>query len=47
MLVWNSGDCALDSGKEEREADLKDVLCRDVDSNSDNTLYLGIDEKIT
>lgn len=47
MLVWNSGDCVLDSGKEEREADLKDVLFRDVDSNSDNTLYLGIDEKIT
>lgn len=46
MLVSNSGDCVLDSGEEKKEAGLKDVLCRDLDSNSDDTLYLGIDEKL-
>lgn len=42
MKQWWS---VLDSGKEERQADLKSVLYRDLDSNSDDTLYLGIDEK--
>lgn len=57
MKQWR---LCIDSGKEERETDLKDVLCnilinkiklkkdvlcRDWDSNSDNILYLGIDEK--
>ena len=36
----------LDSGKEEREADLKDVLCRHLDSSRHDALYLGIDEKM-